>query len=269
MSFSKRGGGGIISQILVLILLLPYLLGSFGLKGSPRDRQRLKTAVLLLAAKDFIGPEDRPRDDGLLKRDVIGKELRILEAQVPRWGEAMKLQSADPNHLHTIGEHQLRVLYHYARGDHARALETEDPRFFVTSLAVLLHDMGKLDSPRDERNLQKKDPAHPAKSAAYIRRHGRSLGLLDGEAEWIARLLGRHRDLGILQWYRAHGPEYDAPSSRVRLGLARQLKTRSNLDFLAAFTRADVLGINPFSYGEWKVDELLPLTIEEVAAELK
>ncbi|MBI2945069.1 MAG: hypothetical protein HYY25_12780 [Candidatus Wallbacteria bacterium] len=229
----------------------------------------LEKAVLALAEKDFVTGEDRPRTDGELDRNRVAAELRVLASRVPRWAEAMRLHADDPKHPHTIAEHGLRALYHYARGQHGRSSRVNRRTFFVGCLTALLHDMGKLDSPRSASGRQLQDPSHPALCAAYIRKHAVALELEPGEAAWVAKMLAHHRDLGVLQ-RSLREPSFAKPAQVAvwRTALARALRTRPNLDFLAALTEADVKGINGNAYDDWNLRELLPVAAAGVASEL-
>lgn len=249
----------------LLLPLATLLLASVLAAPAPAGtRETLEAAVLSLGRKPYVSGETRPTTDGTIEWAAIRPELAILARHVPRWSEALRLYSVDSNHVHSVGEHGLRALYHYARSAHARAVAGDRNRLFLGSLTVLLHDMGKLDSPRDARGRQRKDPGHPGLCAVYMRAHGRALGLLDAETEWSAQMLLHHRDLGVLE--RANRePEWAKPEQVVswRKDLAAFLRTRSNLDFLAALTEADVRGINGGAYDEWELAKRLPIVTEE------
>ncbi|MBI3889983.1 MAG: hypothetical protein HY303_00475 [Candidatus Wallbacteria bacterium] len=233
------------------------------------SRAMLEKTVLALAAKEFVAGEDRPRSDGVVDYARIAGEMRALSACVPRWDEAMRLHAEDSKHPHTIGEHGLRALYFYARSPHAAAVRADSRRYFLDCLTALLHDMGKLDSPRSKAGRQASDAQHPALCARYIRRHADALGLDSGEAAWVANILEHHRDLGVLE-RTLREPTWVRPAQAVlwRRALARDLRTRFNVDYLAALTEADVRAINGSAYDDWNLRQLLPLAFRSVVQDL-
>lgn len=237
--------------------------------GGLEAREQLESVILSLMRKDYVGAESRPQNDGRFLASEVSQELSMLARLVPRWAEAMNLKAADPGHIHTVGEHGLRALYHYAHGPNASALGGDRRQRFVAGLTVLLHDMGKLDSPRDAAGRQLKDPTHAAASGRYIRLHGRQLGLTATEREWVARMLACHLKLGLLDGSN-RDPSLLPPGEREKLlvDLAKTMRTRENVEFLAAMTEADVLGANPSSSIQLQSRERLPNVVREVESRL-
>jgi hypothetical protein len=152
---------------------------------------------------------------------------------------------------------------------YARSLASRPRKLFVTSLTTLLHDMGKLSSPRDKAGHQLPDPTHPRRSRDYALRHGRTLGLTPAEANWMARMMEAHEALGMTDRYdRVPGAMTTLERDRFLSELMHATHTVDDLNYLEAFTESDVWGANGRAYSEWQMNTRIPALARRLAREL-
>ena len=114
-------------------------------------------------------------------------EMGVLEAIIPEFGELMYLIPGDAAHQYTVGEHSLRAV------EQLESLLAEDneqfidvfsrvQHFEVLFLAMLLHDVGKLDSKKD----------HVITGATRASKFAAELGMPDEACSKVAFLVKHH-----------------------------------------------------------------------------
>ena len=230
-----------------------------------RERAQLAAALDRIAGGHPLLGVRRPVTDGTLALSELREPMRVLAARIPDWDEAMGLGAASENHVHPVGEHELRAFLFFRGTRYARSLSAE--RLYTASLTVLLHDMGKLGSPRDAHGRQMSDWTHPVRSAWYFERNGDRLGLSHAERDWAARMVRAHEGIGLLDMC---DQQRFAANHPLRLEQERSLRDAvrdaSDVWFLEAMAESDVWSIDAWLYDRWRTATQLPGLAARLAA---
>jgi UTP:GlnB (protein PII) uridylyltransferase len=230
--------------------------------------QPLPVALTQLSQHLVVVGASRPTTDGQLDWDRVEGDLVVLDRLIPGFAAARALRATSAHHPHTVGEHGLRALAFFLETPYARSLSAKPRPFFVASLTTLLHDMGKLASPRDRLGRQLPDEAHPSRSKNYAMKYGRTLGLTAAETAWMARMMDAHEALGMTdRYYRVPGTVSKAELAQYRSELKRAVHSVDDLNYLEAFTEADVWGANGHAYHDWKMATRIPAMARRLSAE--
>ena len=231
----------------------------------PRERAQLEAALAQIAAGHPLRGVRRPATDGTLDLSGLREPMRVLSARIPDWDEAMALGAASENHVHPVGEHELRAFLFFRGTRYARSLAPD--RLYTASLTVLLHDMGKLGSPRDAHGRQRSDWNHPVRSAWYFQRNGDRLGLSHAERDWAARMVRAHEGIGLLDMCDQQRFAADHPLRREQeRSLRDAVREASDVWFLEAMAESDVWAIDAWLYDRWRTATQLPGLAARLAA---
>lgn len=139
------------------------------------------------AREAFLAIMGQPADAGKILRQM--RDSGVLTRFIPELEPFMYLAPADPSHELTVGEHSLVALDYL--GALTRPTDSEHPLreaandindWEVLTLAVLLHDIGKLDPQGD----------HCLAGAAMARRIGERLGLEAHRVALLEKLVREH-----------------------------------------------------------------------------
>src|SRR5215207_681414 len=185
----------------------------------------------------------------LRRRGRVGRTLRMmnevgfLRRYLPEFGRISLLIQHDLYHHYTIDEHTLKAIealdeLHLGE-DLARAPlravfdEVEDPALLY--LSVLLHDIGK-----------GRGSGHVARGARIAERICRRLRLDAGPAALVVLLVRRHVAMAQAAFRR------DLTEPRVAREFAAEVGALPALNALLLLTYADLNGVGPGVWSEWK-----------------
>lgn len=185
----------------------------------------------------------------LRRRGRVGRTLRLMHEvgflgrYLPEFGRISLLIQHDLYHHYTVDEHTLKAVealdeLHGSRGKqraHLRAAfdEIEDPALLYLSL--LLHDIGK-----------GRGSGHIPRGARFAERVCRRLRL-DAEDAGVVVLLVRHH---VTMAHTAQRRDLNEP--RVSTDFAAQVESLNALNMLLLLTYADLNGVGPGVWSEWK-----------------
>jgi [protein-PII] uridylyltransferase len=190
----------------------------------------------------------------LRMRDNVGNTLRamrevgLLGAYLPEFGEIEGLVINDIYHDYSVDEHTLCVVE--AMDTLYRSVESNDqfrrkiletlPNPRVLRLACLFHDLGK----------SRGAAGHSQRGALMIPRIGERLGLKAAEVRTLIFLVEEHLTLSKVSQSR------DPGEGGLLAGLAAKIGTKERLDLLLLLTYCDSSSVGHASYPLWK-DALL------------
>lgn len=223
-----------------------------GVDVSPELREDVRGR---LAAVDRAGRHS-PRAAALfleILRDTrgVGRTLRAMHESgllcryLPEFRRITLLVQHDHLHQYTVDEHTLRVLEGLDRLNATReegaailrgALEAVEDRA-VLALGCLLHDIGK---------GRGAGPDHASRGAVIARRVCRRLGLAERKLDDVVFLVQKHLVMARTSQRR------DLGDDAVIQGFAETVETENRLHMLYVLTHADISGIAPGSWNEWK-----------------
>jgi [protein-PII] uridylyltransferase len=185
----------------------------------------------------------------LRRRGRVGRALRMmnevgfLRRYLPEFGRISLLIQHDLYHHYTIDEHTLKAVEAldelHASTDLTRAPlravfdEVEDPALLY--LSVLLHDIGK-----------GRGSGHVARGARIAERICRRLRLPDESAAQVVLLVNRHVSMAQAAFRR------DLTEPRVAQEFAAEVGSLPALNMLLLLTYADLNGVGPGVWSEWK-----------------
>jgi [protein-PII] uridylyltransferase len=206
---------------------------------------------LSVVDRDFrASPEAAQRFLRLLRRrGRAGGALRLMHEvgflgrYLPEFGRISLLIQHDLYHHYTIDEHTLKAVealdeLHLGRDrarSHLRAAfdEVDDPAFLY--LSVLLHDIGK-----------GRGGGHIPRGARIAERVCRRLQLDERDAERVVLIVRHHVTMSHLAQRR------DLNEPRVASDFAAEVETLDALNMLWLLTYADLNGVGPGVWSEWK-----------------
>ncbi len=172
----------------------------------------------------------------------------ILTRLIPEFGPITRLSQFDMFHRYTVDEHTLHTIRKLedipvgaSVDDRMRRLFRSTPDIAVIKLALLLHDLGKraLDHHAEEGDL-------------YSRQILLRLGLME-HYEPVHFLVEQH----LLMSNTAQRLDFNEPATLMNF--YRQVGSVSNLRRLYLLTYADIAGVGPGIWNQWKNKLLLDL----------
>jgi [protein-PII] uridylyltransferase len=185
----------------------------------------------------------------LRRRGRVGRALRLMHEvgflgrYLPEFGRISLLIQHDLYHHYTVDEHTLKAVealdeLHAGRGKqraHLRAAfdEVEDPALLY--LAILLHDIGK-----------GRGRGHIPRGATIAERICRRLQLGAEAAAKVVLLVKHHVTMAHLAQRR------DLNEPRVAADFAAEVETLDGLNMLLLLTYADLNGVGPGVWSDWK-----------------
>ncbi len=184
-------------------------------------------------------------------RRGVGRTLRemhasgVLDRYMPEFRRITYLVQHDHYHRYTIDEHTLRVVGAVdqlaASSDERLAVlkaaldRVADPGVLV--LAALLHDVGK---------GRGAGPDHAARGARIARRVCRRIGIAEQKLDDVVFLVEKHLVMSRTSQRR------DLADEALIEGFAATVGTADRLNMLFVLTYADLSGVAPDSWNEWK-----------------
>ncbi|HSH74059.1 MAG TPA: ACT domain-containing protein, partial [Longimicrobiales bacterium] len=202
--------------------------------------------------------------DILRQRQGAGRALRalhesgLLSRYMPELRRISLMVQHDHHHRYTIDEHTLRVveaLDELARSqDHQRtilrdALEGVEDHA-VLALAALLHDVGKGRGAGAD---------HATRGATIAKRVCRRIGIAEAKLEDVVFLVQKHLVMSRTSQRR------DLSDEALLQGFADTVVTVDRLNMLYVLTYADLSGVAPGSWSEWKGALLAELYLKTLA----
>ncbi len=207
--------------------------------------------------------------------DILGHERRtartlramhesgLLARYLPEFRRITLMVQHDHYHRYTIDEHTLRVVEGLDRVAESTqesfaplqgALERVRDRA-VLALALLLHDIGKGRGVGGD---------HATRGSVIAKRVCRRLGLSEERIDDVVFLVQKHLVMSRTSQRR------DLTDEGLIQGFAETVGTEDRLNMLFVLTYADISGVAPGSWNEWKctlLNELYLKTLPRVAGE--
>jgi [protein-PII] uridylyltransferase len=194
----------------------------------------------------------------------VGRTLRdmhesgILARYLPEFRRITLMVQHDHYHRYTIDEHTLRVVEGLDRlaasADASlsilrKAIEGVQDRA-VLALGALLHDIGKGRGSGAD---------HASRGAAIARRVCRRMGITEDKLDDVVFLVQKHLVMSRTSQRR------DLTDEALIQGFAETVDTVDRLNMLFALTYADIAGVAPGSWNEWKASLLNELYLKTLA----
>lgn len=184
-------------------------------------------------------------------------DIGVLEAVIPEFSKLMYLIPGDAAHQYTVGEHSLRAV------EQLESLLAEDneqfadifsrvQHFEVLFLAMLLHDIGKLDSRRD----------HAKTGAARAYKFAVKLGMPEEACAKVEFLVSHHLKMGETARLR------DLQQAKTIKDFTATVKDLQLLDMLFLLTVADYRAVGARHWSRVQIRFLSELH-ERAAAALR
>lgn len=171
-------------------------------------------------------------------------ETNVLELVIPEWKRVRCLLQFNQYHHYTVDEHTLQCLAICEKFDDEDSPKGEAYRNdiqvrAVLHLALLLHDTGK---------GMKEDHSEVGRrlSIDVCRR----LGLSDYHVEIVAFLIQKHLVMADLAF------RQDISDPKILLKFSHDVGTPEKLSMLYVLTAADVSGVGPGTWNQWKAELL-------------
>ncbi|HEX9078440.1 MAG TPA: [protein-PII] uridylyltransferase [Desulfuromonadaceae bacterium] len=170
--------------------------------------------------------------------------LEFLNRFIPEFEHIFCKVQHDIYHIYTVDIHSLFAVDEIARlwrGEHAKDLPlltriaNEVDKRELLVLAVLLHDMGKGEG-----------GGHAEKGAAMVPTIARRMWLSKEDSERLAFLVANHLLFAHIAQRR------DLHDEKMIVQFARQMGNSENLKMLYLLTYADIKGVGPDVWTEWK-----------------
>ncbi len=223
----------------------------YGVAPSPKFTERIRETVPTLGGEVTAESAAIFRDI-LASHGNLGLILRsmfrtgMLEILVPPMAHARCLLQFNQYHSYTVDEHTLRTIEQLERFD-------RDPGVLGTAyrnirdksmlhLALLLHDLGK-----------GYEEDHSLVGRAIADRMADRLRIVDEDRETLVFLVHRHLSMAHLAFRR------DTSETEGILDFSREVGSAERLRMLFVLTAADLLGVGPGVWTEWKSQLLFDL----------
>lgn len=183
-------------------------------------------------------------DKGVVETLKLMHHLEFLNQFIPEFERIYCKVQHDIYHIFTVDTHSLFCVEEIVRlwqGEHAdelpdlTALAKEVQKRELMLLAVLLHDIGKGEG-----------GGHAEKGALLCRTIARRMGLCKEDSERLEFLVRQHLLFAHIAQRR------DLHDERMIIDFARQMESSENLKMLYLLTYADVKGVGPDVWTEWK-----------------
>jgi [protein-PII] uridylyltransferase len=183
-------------------------------------------------------------DKGVFETLTLMHHLEFLNHFIPEFERIYCKVQHDIYHIFTVDTHSLFCVEEIVRllqGEHAEDLplltslakNLENRELLL--LAVLLHDIGKGEG-----------GGHAEKGALLCRTIARRMGLTKEESERLEFLVRQHLLFAHIAQRR------DLHDERMIIDFARQMESSENLKMLYLLTYADVKGVGPDVWTDWK-----------------
>jgi len=183
-------------------------------------------------------------DKGVVETLKLMHHLEFLNSFIPEFERIYCKVQHDLYHIFTVDTHLLFCVEEIVslwQGDHAEelpdltTLAKEVGKRELLLLAVLLHDIGKGEG-----------GGHAEKGALLCRTIARRMGLSREDSERLEFLVRQHLLFAHIAQRR------DLHDERMIIDFARQMESSENLKMLYLLTYADVRGVGPDVWTEWK-----------------
>lgn len=190
-------------------------------------------------------------DRGVVETLRLMHHLRFLDRYIPEFEKICCKVQHDLYHIYTVDIHTLFCVEELVRlwsGERSAELplltslgKSVENRASLL-LAVLLHDIGKGEGSN-----------HAERGAAMVPTIARRMGLSREESEMVEFLVRKHLLFAHISQRR------DLSDERMIVEFARQMKTSEHLKNLYLLTYADIRGVGPDVWNEWKANLLQEL----------
>lgn len=183
-------------------------------------------------------------DKGVVETLRLMHHLKFLNHFIPEFERIHCKVQHDLYHVFTVDVHSLfcvEELVSLWRGEHAEdlpdltKLAAEVEKMELLILAVLLHDIGKGEG-----------GGHAEKGADLCRTIARRMGLSKEDSERLDFLVRQHLLFAHIAQRR------DLHDERMIIDFARQMGSSENLKMLYLLSYADVKGVGPDVWNDWK-----------------
>jgi len=183
-------------------------------------------------------------EKGVVDTLRVMHHLEFLNNFIPEFERIHCKVQHDLYHVFTVDIHSLfcvEEIVRLAHGEHAKdlpdltALVAEVQKMELLILAVLLHDIGKGEG-----------GGHAEKGAALCRTIARRMGLSKEDSERLDFLVRQHLLFAHIAQRR------DLHDERMIIDFARQMESSENLKMLYLLSYADVKGVGPDVWNDWK-----------------
>lgn len=183
-------------------------------------------------------------DKGVVETLKLMHHLEFLNSFIPEFERIYCKVQHDLYHIFTVDTHLLFCVEEIVslwQGEHAEelpdltTLAKEVGKRELLLLAVLLHDIGKGEG-----------GGHAEKGALLCRTIARRMGLSREDSERLEFLVRQHLLFAHIAQRR------DLHDERMIIDFARQMESSENLKMLYLLTYADVKGVGPDVWTEWK-----------------
>ena len=183
-------------------------------------------------------------DKGVVETLRLMHHLEFLNHFIPEFERIHCKVQHDLYHVFTVDIHSLFCVEEIVslwRGEHAEdlpdltALAAEVEKMELLILAVLLHDIGKGEG-----------GGHAEKGAVLCRTIARRMGLSKEDSERLDFLVRQHLLFAHIAQRR------DLHDERMIIDFARQMESSENLKMLYLLSYADVKGVGPDVWNDWK-----------------
>jgi [protein-PII] uridylyltransferase len=223
----------------------------YGVAPSPKFTERIRETVPTLGGEVTAESAEIFRDI-LASHGNLGLILRsmfrtgVLEILVPPMAHARCLLQFNQYHSYTVDEHTLRTIEQLERFDRdSGALGTAYKNIrekSILHLALLLHDLGK-----------GYEEDHSLVGRAIADRMADRLRIADEDRETLIFLVHRHLSMAHLAFRR------DTSETEGILDFSREVGSAERLRMLFVLTAADLIGVGPGVWTQWKSQLLFDL----------
>jgi [protein-PII] uridylyltransferase len=247
------------------ILLAAAIAAEKGLRLSERCKGRARRAAEKIDDDFRADPANRDRFMRILRSTAAPEALRmlyeteVLTAYLPEWAHLFCLVRSDFYHAYTVDEHHFKCLE--AAGKIRKSPESEEPRvrraaaeiqrWDLLNFSILLHDVGKALG-----------GAHALRGAQIADHVGLRIGLPEEDRELLRFLVRSHLKMSHVAQRR------DLQDDRVIEQFAGEIQDLQRLHMLYIHTVADLRGVGPGAYNDWR-SQLLGILYDRAALVLE